>query len=171
VKNLEVKNTRLLTLSFLFLFLTAPTLAQNQTTEEYTIQIDPNTRIVDANWNQEGVSILFESEIPRPITITDVNSIAETGASQVNFKRTTLTSGRTRVNMTAESRRGSKTITVAAGQNMVAVSNPTQPLLQDVNRSNVYVGIASGALWLLINLVSQHKYQIRKIQKHPRKIL
>lgn len=129
----------LLTLFFLFLLASEPVLAQNQTAEEYMIQIDPNTRVVETNWNQEQVSILFESDIPRPITITDVNSIAETGASQVNFKRTTLTSGKTRVNMSVESRRGSKTVTIAAGENMIAISNPTKPLLESISRADFYI--------------------------------
>ncbi|MFB6158345.1 MAG: hypothetical protein ABEJ95_01650 [Candidatus Nanohalobium sp.] len=171
-----MKNRKLGCLSLLFILLLSLGAAQNSTNTEPSnetsvIAIDSSTKIVSADWSSDGVTLVFQSDLPRIATITDVNSMPMSGAGKVNFKQVQLASGKTTIQMQTTSRQGSMTVTIGVGNSLIAVSNPGKPLLQDVNTSNVYIGIISGAIWLLINLVSQHKYQIRKIRKHPRKIL
>lgn len=171
-----MKNRKLGYLSLLFILLLSLGAAQNSTSTELgnessVIAIDSSTQILSADWNQDGVTLVFRSDMPRLATITDVNSMPSSGAGKVNFKQVKLAPGKTTVQMETTRSQGSMTVTIGVGNSLVAISNPNKPLLQDVNKSNVYIGIISGAVWLLINLVSQHKYQIRKIRKHPRKIL
>ena len=127
--------------------------------------IDGQTVLKDAVWTENGVTLFIESNRPRVATITDVNSMSTTGASQVNFKQLTLASGMNEVFIDATTKRGSKTVTISVGQGMVAVSNPTQPLLESVGRADVYIMSALTAVMAVLQVLMRKlsmKYRLKR---------
>lgn len=120
--------------------------------ESAVMQIDPSTTIEDMTWTSDGVTLIFQSDIPRRAMLTDVYSVAQSGASEVTFKRTQLTSGRTEVYMPATQRRGDQAITIMVGNTMVSVSDPTKPFLTNVGPRHVVIGAASSTIILLAGI-------------------
>lgn len=113
--------------------------AQGNPNKTVMAVIDGDTVLADAIWSDDQVTLIIETDRPKLATITDVNSMATTGASQVNFKRVTLASGRNEVTISPTMNRGSKTVTIAAGEGMIAVSNPSKPFFVGVSRTDVYL--------------------------------
>lgn len=140
------------------LMVSTPVLAQeenNNNTEEETIeepdnngednnetsliQITDTLEIIDTEWDGEMVTITFRSNVPQQVTLTDVNSMDTSGVSEVNFRSLTVSAGITEVEMETTARHGDRTVAVASGENMVSVSNPRQPLLEDVDETDLYI--------------------------------
>jgi len=136
--------------------------SNQSTASSSVIQIDPSTSIESMTWGQEGVTLIFESRVPRQAMLTDVYSVTSSGASEVNFKRTQLTAGRTEVYMPATSRRGDQSVTVMVGDTMIAVSDPSKPFLTDVQPRHVLLGAIIGGVTILGMMVVKYRQKRRK---------
>lgn len=125
----------------LLLLLAAPAAAQSDAPVNQTavIAFDDATKLLNHTWSDGDVTLTFQSDYPRTATITDVGSIPDTGAGNVNYKQVRLSAGRTQVVMDATLDRGSATVTINVGETLAAVSNPTQPLFENVVRTDLYI--------------------------------
>lgn len=124
------------------LFTAAPGAAQDDqpVNETAVIAFDSSTKLLSHDWNDDGtVTLVFESDYPRTATLTDVGSIPDTGAGNVNYKQVRLSAGRTEVVMDATLKRGTATVTINVGETLAAVSNPAQPLLSEITRADFYI--------------------------------
>lgn len=112
-----------------------------QDRETAVIAFDDTTKVLNQSWSNEGVCITFQSDMPRIASITDINSIPDSGAGKVNFKQLKLANGNTRTCMDLERKRGNMAVTIGVDGNVVALSNPAEPLFSDITRTHFYVGM------------------------------
>lgn len=123
------------------------TTSNSQDEETSVIAVDSNTKIIETTWTNSGVTIIFESSFPRMVSLVDSNSIEKTGASTVNYRQVRLSSGRTEVTMDLENDAGDMTVIASLGENVVALSNPTKPLLESITRTDFYIEGAMVAIF------------------------
>ena len=127
--------------------------------------IDGDTVLKDAVWTEDGVNLFIQNDRPKVATVTDVNSMATTGASQVNFKRVTLGSGMNEIFISPTNKRGSRTVNISAGEGMVAVSSPDQPIIESVGRLDFYTFGALTSVMAVIQVLLRKmfmKYRLKR---------
>ncbi|MBC5793152.1 MAG: hypothetical protein H8Z69_03895 [Nanohaloarchaea archaeon] len=135
------------------------------------ISIDETTKIVNTTWGSNGVKIVFDSEIPKLISITDVNSISSTGASTVNFKRTRLSPGMTTVRMDLTMKRGDMKAIIGSGKTFVSISNPSKPLLSNITRLDFYLEGLMVAVFTSLQVVWRHKWYYYRLKKGLNRVI
>lgn len=100
--------------------------------------MDDSTTLNSVEWG--GTSTFYiETDIPKFVTITDINSIESSGAGSVNFKRIRLNAGVNNVTMDLSSDGGSRAVTIADRNNMIYASNDDKPLFEDITRADFYL--------------------------------
>lgn len=151
---MKIKRPAFIFIFFIFLISTGAAQTSNSTSNNTAmIQIDQSTTLLDVKWNDPTTTFIFESDIPRIVTIVDSNSIPKSGAGQVNFKQVNLAAGKTKVTMQLERDGASKSVTMSVGDSMIAVSNPPKPLIEKITRADFYLGMLLVAILTPINLL------------------
>lgn len=152
---------RILFFSLILLFAASPVSAaqadNSSTNETALITFDDSTKILSANWDKNGVTMVIESDIPRIATVTDVNSMPGSGAGKVNYKKVRLANGKTEIRMDATNDRGSMTVTVAVAGSVVALSNPAKPLFSNITRFDFYIEAILVAIFVPIQYIFRDK--------------
>ena len=95
--------------------------AENQT--EYVTAVDPVTRVVSWDYSDGSFSIVFETDVPQLITLSE-NPDVEEGAGTFNVKQVRAPAGRTRVEIGATADAGAAVVTITTSQCIRAGSCP-----------------------------------------------
>ncbi|NUC74777.1 hypothetical protein HTZ84_21170 [Haloterrigena sp. SYSU A558-1] len=153
-------------------FLTPAVTANNETVSvsQSVISIDDQTDVANHTWDSDGVTIVFDSDIPRRATITDASAIMDTDdAAEIPFRRVNLDAGLTEVSMAVDQSstyRGERIVTVAVGETMVALSDGRTPLFDDVDAPMMWMAGIAGAAAVIILQLFLIKRRERKLQNN-----
>ena len=127
------------------------------------VTLDKSTRVEQAWWG-DPATFQMHSSIPKLVTLTDINSIKSSGAGKVNFKQVKLSPGSNNVTISLTPDGGSRGATISDSNNMVYVSSPGKPLLEDVGPTDLYLGLGLLALSIPIQTLfrfSWFRYRLK----------
>jgi len=145
---------------------------QEESQETNRAIFDGSTRIKSVNWSTENVTIVFESDIPRSASLTDLGSIDYTGGtSEVEFKTVTLGVGRTEVVMSAEMGSRGKAVSVVVGDSMLVLTKEGSQFLPEPEEKHVVIGSLSGGVTVLLVSLGVVWIKNRRVSESGRRVI
>lgn len=124
--------------------------AENQT--EYVTAVDPVTRVVSWDYSDGTFEIVFETDVPQLITLSESPDVEE-GAGTFNIKQVRAPPGRTRVEIGAGKDAGAAVVTITTSQ---CIRSGSCPYISTGERSSgsPFKRTSSSAGWLGGTLVT-----------------
>lgn len=131
---------------FFFLFLLASICigaAAAQGSENQTVAndiakpLDGSTHIDEYSFQDGEVRILFDTEIPRTVTITDVGGLAE--GNRVQPEPYNLQVGKNNVTHPVSGPEGQQVVSISMGDYIYPLEDRSEPILDQITRTDFYI--------------------------------
>lgn len=173
-----MRKTHLTPFLFFFLLLTFsnPVIAQenaNNSTEEDIKQVSRSlsekVEIVSYDFNVgEKDTITFRADTIATISITDFNSVEDSGVKEFNYRTETLNSGKTQIELELTAKRGDLTAIVTQGGNGLSLSNDrSSELIGEPTATQFVLGVIGGGMSVFFLLFVMMKHKRYKYNNKP----